>query len=366
MNKYLVPIIIYFCFVTLYLGLSIISGKDTLFQPLWDIRQYVNISEQGYQVYPCTPGVEYPQGRICGNPGWHPFWPIVAAAIRPLLGGSSRLTFILLPYLFSFLFFLMLFRFVEIHYNRNAATVALLAIAFGPGSFYLITGFPYALFMLLFISYLFLLYGSSGIKREIGLFALGWAISLTYPTGILLAILPSAWYIFSGNDYRASPKTMTFWLQLIKYAIPFILGPLLLWGYFYFRFDDFLLQFHFQEKFNRLNWANPLVAIGGSLTKYSLFSPENAVLLWYGLIFLLFISNRMRKEFWILALAFYLFSPATGTTMSIYRHYLIILPSYIMIGTSSRPLWLKLAFIAAGLFLAIKTLFPLYISYRLI
>ena len=365
MKKYLIPAAIFLCFVGLYLGYSNIKNSNYIFLPVWDIRHYIDISEIGYQVYPCTPGVEYPAGKICGNAGWYPFWPIVAKLIRPLTGDSSQITFIGLAFLFTLLSFLMVFRFMEKNFGLKEAVISTLALAFSPGSFYFLTGFPYALFIFLFILYLFLLYRPPDLNRDIGLFAVAVAISLTYPSGILLALIPFIWNIISKHREKVSFCTPGYWLSMAKYIIPFILGLLLLWSYFHFKFDDFFLQLHFQAKYQR-TWAVPFWIIFKSLTQYPIFSPENAVILWYGLTFLLFIPYKIRTELWVAALVLYLFSPATGTTMSIYRHYLILLPCYMIIGASPRPRWFKLAFVLAGLVLAITVLFPLFISNRLI
>lgn len=365
MKKYLIPAAICLCFMVTYIGISRVNNNDYLFLPVWDIKHYLDISEIGYQVYPCTPGVDGRAGDICGNSGWFPMWPLVVKAARPLLGGSSRTTFIGLTFLFSFASFLLLFRFMDRQYDLKAAILTLLAFALGPASFYLITGFPYALFMMLFILYLFLLYRPPGIRRDAGLFAVAVAISLTYPTGILIGVLPLVWYVFSMRKSGLSPKTTKYWLNLAKYLIPFILGPLLLWTYFYIKFDDFFLQLRFQAKYER-TWAFPLWVMLKSLAKQPIYSPENLTILWYGLIFLMFWPFRLKRELWVLGLVMYLFSLTTGTTMSIYRHYLIIFPAYMIIGASARPLWLKLIFIAAGIIISLTILLPLFMAYRLI
>lgn len=190
-------------------------------------------------------------------------------------------------------------------------------------------------------------------------------LSLTYPSGILAAIIPLGWYLFDGGGDKSKRKTLAYWLKLAGYMIPFVLGPLLLWSYFYIKFDDFFLQLHFQAKYQR-TWAIPFAVIIRSLFHYPLLSPENGVILWYGFLLIFFLPYRTGAGLWLLALVLYLFSPATGTTMSIYRHYLINVPAYMILGSSERPLWLKAVFIAAGLFLAVKILFPLFISNLLI
>jgi len=364
-KKYLLPIAIYLCFIIAYTGYSAINNNDFLYQPVWDVGHYLTISETGYEVQPCTYAAGKPIDGICGNVGWYPAWPIVTALVRPLLGGSSQLAFTGLAFLFSLLLFLLLFELMSRLYNSKAATLAVLALAASPAAFYLITGFPYALMLSLLFLYLLFLYRKPSLKREVGLILTALVISLCYPSGVLYAILPFIWYIRTENKNGNRPVDINYWLGLTKYIIPFILGPLLLWTFFYFKFDDFFLQLHFQEKFGR-TWDFPLTVIFKALVGYSLLIPENITVLWYGLIFLLFYPYKIKPELWIMGLFLFLFSPATGTLMSIYRHYLLIFPAYMMIGTSARPLWLKIGFIAIGFIISLSILFPKFIAYRLV
>jgi len=361
---YLIPIVVFILMAGLYLGYSIAVDNYFLFKPVWDIQHYVDISETGYDAHPCTP-YDYPPGKICGNVGWYPAWPLLIKFSRPILGGDSQTTYIFLAMALTLASFIMLYRFVVLRFDRTAATLTLLATAFGPASFYLLSGFPYALFLFLFLLYLHMLYAPTGPKREIVLFLSGLALSATYPTGILAAIVPVVWYVFDRRRRQASPFTPITASNLLKYVIPFALGILLLWLYFYIRFDDFFIQLEFQERYQR-TWAIPLVVIWKSLSSQPLFSPENAVIIWYGLAFVLFLPYRLKPELWVLGLALLLFSPATGSTMSIYRHYLLIVPAYMLVGSARRPLWLKTAFIIFGLILALTVLFPRFIASRLI
>ncbi len=374
LKKYVVPTIIYLCFITVYIGYSALKNNHFLYQPVWDVGHYLTISETGYEVVPCADASGKSIPGICGNVGWYPAWPMVTALIRPILGGSSQYAFTGLAFLFSFLLFLILYELIKRLYSGQTATITLLALAASPAAFYMITGFPYALMLTLLFLYLLLLYDRPALKREIGLFLTGVIISLCYPSGALYALIPFIWFIRTerqknnedkNNERTKKPNNIKYWLSLIKYVAPFILGPLLLWAYFYFKFDDFFLQLHFQEKFGR-TWDFPLSVIFRGLTGYSLLIPENITVLWYGLIFLLFYPYKIKPELWIMALFLFLFSPATGTLMSIYRHYLLIFPAYIMIGTSTRPTWLKLGYIALGLIIALTILFPKFIAYRLV
>ncbi len=362
---YWIPVAIYLGFLALYSIFSVINGNDYLYQPVWDIGHYLTISETGYEVIPCTDASGNRTGGICGNVGWYPAWPLIVAAIRPLLGGSSQLAFAGLAHLFCLLFFIALFELADKLSDRKTATITVLAVAMSPASFYLLTGFPYSLMLLLLTVYILLLYRPHSIFREFGLFFSALTVSLCYPTGILYAIIPLIWFIKTELKNKSDSGGVFVWLRLGKYLLPFVLGPLLLWVYFYFKFDDFFLQLHFQEKFGR-TWAFPLMVMYKALANYSLLRPENATILWYGIIFLLFLPYKIRVELWLTAIFLFLFSPATGTVMSIYRHHLIIFPAYMIIGASTRPLWIKLGFLAIGLILSLKILFPLFMAYRLV
>lgn len=362
---YLIPVLIYLAFTAIYVGISEKRGNQYLFLPVWDVKHYLDISETGYDVHPCTPGIDGRAGDICGNSGWYPMWPLVVKLSRPVLGGSSKYTFIGLTFAFVFISFILLFHFMFRHFGLKAAIITLVALACGPASFYLLTGFPYALFMLLFMVYLIMLYRPEGITRSLVLFLTAMALSLTYPTGILIAVVPLVWYLAEYKKTGGSEKPISKWASLFGYLIPFGLGLFLLWTYFYFKFDDFFLQLHFQAKYDR-TWAFPFWIMLKSLFKEPIFGPENLAIIWYGLIFLLFMPFRLKKELWITALVLYLFSLTTGTTMSIYRHYLIIFPAYMIIAASAKPLWLKAGYIVLGLIISLTVLFPLFMAYRLI
>lgn len=364
LKGYCIPLVIFILFVGLYIGYSLVSDNFFLFKPVWDVQHYVNIAERGYEAHPCTPS-DYPPGKICGNVGWYPSWPLVIRLVGPVFGGNSQAAYIFLALALSLASFILLYRFVLSRFDRTAATLTLLATAFGPASFYFISGFPYALFFCLFMVYLHLLYAPGGAMRDIILFLSGLALSASYPTGILVALVPAVWYVFALRSRNLSILTLRTTADLLKYVIPFALGVLLLWVYFHFRFDNFFIQLDFQARYQR-TWAIPLVVIAKSLVSRPLLSAENIVILWYGLAFLLFLPYRIKPELWVLGLVLYLFSPATGSTMSLYRHYLLIFPVYMLIGTSRRPLWLKAAVIAIGLVLALAVVFPQFIASRLI
>jgi len=364
MKRLIIPILIYVCFVAIYIGISYFNNNQYLFSPVWDVEHYLTISERGYESFSCTPGVNGYAGDICGNVGWFPMWPIVVSAMRPILGGSSPITFISLSFLFSLLSFMMIYRVIENQYSVKAGIFCLIAMAANPSAFYWISGFPYALFGFLFALYLYLFYKNESMWRNIGLFLTALALSLTYPTGLFISAIPLISIIYKSKETGRVIFTNKSWFDLIKQIFPFVLGPLLLSLYFYIKFDDFFLQLHFQEKYNR-TWAIPFWIMLKSIFTESILSSENIAIIWYGLIFIIFPPKRLKKELWILALLLYLFSLTTGSTMSIFRHYLIIIPSYMIIAVSDRPDWMKIIYLLLGLAGALFLLFPRFMSYNL-
>lgn len=366
----LIPVGLFLIFVSLYVSFSLIQGNDFLFRPVWDIGHYQSIAERGYEVYPCDPAVHYPIGDICGNVGWFPAWPL---ALKILSVGQVASGLRFLPYLFALLGFVFFYNLLLRLGDAKAALIGIVALAATPTAFYYLTGFPYSFILVLFAAYLYYLYELKAPGRTLILPILAVLISLSYPSAFLMAIIPVVMLINQYRKMARRPSLSGLFKDLSYYVIPFALGPLLLSIYFYFKFDDFLLILHFQEKYER-NWGFPLAVIWQSL-KYFQFSTQahfmqiehtyfaaNFIILWYGLIFFIFAPYRTKPELVAFVLLLYLFSPATGSVFSIWRHYVLLIPAVMMIAMSPRPGWLKYAYIALGLFLALFIYFPIYIK----
>ncbi|MEZ5358050.1 MAG: hypothetical protein R3F48_04405 [Candidatus Zixiibacteriota bacterium] len=342
--------------------------EDLLVQPVWDIKHYQSIAETGYVTYPCDPGKYWPAGDICGNVGWFPGWPLV---VKALSVNHVRIGLMLLPFLLTFFGTIVFYNIVLKLHNETTAILSTLALLAAPASFYLLTGFPYALLLVLFGGYLYYLYNEKAKGRAFLMPLIAFWISFTYPTGILTAIIPLVWMI---NNYRRKlmmPSIGTIIGDMLFYLAPFALGPLAVSVYFYFKFDDFFLITHFQEKYDR-NWGIPFVVMWKSLVQAPAWEPglylpprlsyEKLVLVYYGLIFIVFPPYRIKPELLAYGIVFYLFSPATGNIVSVYRHYIVLFPLAMMIGASPRPLWLKVLFIAIGLFLTFWWFYPFFLN----
>jgi hypothetical protein len=370
----LIPALVFVLFAALYVMITLMAKNDMIFKSVWDIGHYLSIAEDGYEVYPCDPKIHYPMGDICGNVGWFPAWPM---AVKILSFGQANFGIRVLPYLFGFMGFLFFYNLLAKLANQKAALLGLLALACSPTAFYFLTGFPYSFMLVLIVAYLYYLYEPKAPGRKYILPLLAVLISLCYPSAFLTAIIPFAMLINHYRKLAIFPGVVKIVKDLIYYIAPFALGPLLLSIYFYFKFDDFLLILHFQEKYDR-HWGFPLGVIWQSLMHFKFttdahfmqiahtYYTANFIILWYALIFFIFPPYRTKPELVIFVLLLFLFSPATGSVFSIWRHYVLLFPAVIMIACSPRPRWLKLVYIAFGLFLALAIYYPIFMKSYLV
>lgn len=357
-----VPAAVFVLFAGLYVTVTLVAGSDLLFRPVWDIDHYRTIARNGYEVRPCNPAVDYPMGDICGNVGWFPGWPL---AVKILSMGQVDVGLKVLPYLFALAGFLLLYRVLQDLADRTAAAIGVVALAATPSAFYFLTGFPYAFLLFLFALYLYYFYHPEARGRRYVLPATALLFSLSYPSAFLAAIIPAVHIGCRFRQYDPARRIREILKDLAFHILPFVLGPLLLSVYFYFRFDDFMLIVHFQEKYQR-GWAFPLSVLWDSFLQFPVLYVENASVLFYGLIFLIFAPYRSKPELVAYLLVFYFFSPTTGSVISVYRHYLLLFPAAMIVGTSSRPTWIKVAYMLIGLALALGRFFPIFMNGRLI
>lgn len=369
-KNYTVPILIFLLFAGLYISLSAWFGSDFIFRPAWDIGHYQSIAEGGYIARPCDPAVDYPMGEICGNVGWFPGWPLT---VKILSLGQVAYGLKILPYIFTLAGFIFFYRFLRNHSGSKAAIIGTIALAASPTAFYFLTGFPYAFLLFLFMAYLFYLYAPRAGGRKYLLPIIAFIFSLTYPPAFVMALIPMVRSIIRFRNHATTQPAGKAVLESLYYIVPFALGPLVLSLYFWIKFDDFMMIIHFQEKYDR-QWGFPGAVIWQSLKNFQFtcnayfmdpihsYFHANFVILWYGLIYLVFIPYRVRTELVLFSLCLFLFSPTTGSVFSIWRHYLLLFPAAMIIGSSGRSLPTKIIYLALGLFLALAIYFPEYID----
>lgn len=358
----LVPAVVFAAFAVLYITIALVDGNDVLFKPVWDIGHYQSIAERGYDVRPCDPAVDYPVGDICGNVGWFPAWPLV---VKVLSLGQVSFGLKVFPSLFALIGFVLFYNLLMRLADGCAALIGTVALAATPAAFYFLTGFPYSFILALFTAYLYCLYTPNIRGRRYALPILALVISLSYPPAFLTAIIPLVLVVKRFFKKEDHPRITAGLKDLAYYLVPFALGPLLLSTYFYFKFDDFFLITHFQAKYYR-NWAFPLTVVWQSLLQFPALYVENASFLFYGLTLLIFAPYRLKSELIAYFVLFLFFSPATGSITSVYRHYLLLFPAAMVIGTSPRPFWVKAVYIAVGFILSLLRFYPIFLSGRLI
>jgi len=352
--RWLAPPLLFAAFLGVYVDRVGGWPAEDLFAIRWDIGHYQSIAESGYDAFPCN--ARMPEGSICGNAGWLFGWPVVVRAFAPVFGGVEA-AIRGLPPLLAFASFAVIFALVLRVGTQAQAILALVGIAGLPGSFYLLTGFPYALAVLLQALYLAALL-SDVRGREVALPILAAAISTTYPSACLFALVP-AWHALRESRRPLDRRALA---RVAALVAPFAVGPLAHSAYFWITQGDPLFYLHFQAKYRR-TWANPFAVVWTSFAEKSLWNPENLAFLWYAALALFFTARDAagriaRPELAAYVVLLALFSPATGSIQSIYRHLLLAWPAAIVLATSPRDLVWKIAWLVLGAWISLEMLLP--------
>jgi hypothetical protein len=252
--------------------------------------------------------------------------------------------------------------------EKSITALALVSLALLPNAFFILTPFPYP-FLIFFVCLYFLLFfrkeenralQEDVRKEECGLFFLAVWIAMAYPSGILFAGIPGLMIL---RDQVRPWKARLFQCALTGW--PFLLGNLIVCLIFYFQFDNFWLYFDQAKQYARTG-ANPLYVMLRCL-RDGLIS-ERLTLVWFLAALLMFVERRarLRIEVLIFLVVVLVFSPITGITMSLCRHYVLMFPIAILIGASRRPFFIKAIFMLLGFLISWQVLFPMYIRGALV
>lgn len=291
----------------------------------WDGQHYYSIAYNGYESFPCPED----NSLICGNVGWFPFYPIVASAVGAVLslfGINFQWALPITSLLSLWAALLLMFYMIERWHSHKTAIYSIIAMLLFPTSFYYATAFPYSLFLLLSLLVFFLLDRRQYLIASIpaGL------LTITYPSGIVIA-LPILWTIIS--EWKAlNPKNkLSLFIGLASTGFSILVYCLYNW----WKFDDFLLYLHFQEKPYYAHEATfPLIPIFESLATFQFGHPVYITLVFIILIVLLFYNKRVLVPWLIFMFGILLFTPTAGTTDCYYRHIVVAFPLFAMIGIS--------------------------------
>ncbi len=320
----------------------------------WDGQHYLTIARAGYEQFPCAND----PSLICGNVGWFPVYPMLArglgSVIRPF-GLDTRYAMLATSWLALWLALLLLYRLVRNRYGDNPATLTTIALLLFPSSFYFLTAFPYALYLLLALAVFSLLES----KRYLACAIPAGLLAATYPSGIVIG-LPMAWVLVS-NWKQLSGRQRN---SLIASIVAIGAGLALYGLYYWAKFGDFLLYVHFQSKPYYAHHATfPLIPIVQSLIELPAAHP-----VWVMLVFVIatvaLLYNKKLPVSWQLYLfGILLFTPTAGTTVSYYRHIIVAFPLAVLVGTAFESRWKRwpaLAWIAASVVLMLFVFLKYY------
>ncbi len=190
-KSFVLPTVMFAVFVLTFLTL-LQSGPtkyDSLIRTLiqWDGRLYLSIASEGYELYPCGDD----SGHLCGNVGWFPMYPL-AAGLLTRIGLDYRYSLLAVTWLSLWLALLALYRLVARRFGDRTALVSLICLLLFPGSLYLLTGFPYAFYLML-LSIAFYMLDTENYRWLPLPSAM---LAVTYPSGIVIG-LPVLWVLVS-------------------------------------------------------------------------------------------------------------------------------------------------------------------------
>lgn len=331
-ESFLVPTVGFLLFLAVYLiifsfgGNKYYSVERMLTQ--WDAQHYLSIAERGYEMFPCS----YGDGYICGNIGWFPFYPLLAALIA-LVIPATNWVMLIISWLSFYFALLLIYKLASDRYGEKAALMSVLTVLVFPASFYYLSAFPYALYLLLALLVYYLI-----DKKRNGLIILpSFLLGITYPSGSLI-ILPLIYFMIKNRESLNSTEKNKFIGAIIAPAVALILYGL----YYQIAFGDFFLYLKFQSQSYYSHQMNfPLLVIYDSLRNLELSDPVNISLIFITVGMLLFYNKKLPVAFQIFMGAILLFTPTMGTTVCYYRHIVIAFPLYIMLGMAIESNWKK-------------------------
>ena len=348
-KSFLLPTLLFAGYLAIMLPL--LGTGERKYAPLWRIltqwdgQHYLSIAATGYEAFPCPDNPAW----ICGNVGWFPLFPLAGRLVNFVVGPSGldmRWSLLIAGFLALYLALLLLYRLVAARFDHTVALTSLGALLLFPTSFYFLTAFPYALYLLLAVSVFYLL------ERE-----KNWACALpagllavTYPSGLVIT-LPLLWTLVSRwRSIPLHPRIALFWSVC---AAGF---ALVLYGlYNQLRFDDFFLYVHFQSKPYYAHEATfPLIPIVDSIVNLTGAHPVRIMLIFAAALLAIFYSRKLPASWQIFMWAVLLFTPTAGTTDSYYRHIIVAFPLYVMIAAnlaSPKRRWLLPVYAVASLIL---------------
>jgi hypothetical protein len=352
---WLVPPAVAFLLANLLLWISATVSGRRFFSPVlwtrWDSHQYLNIAAVGYtHLFRCQPDQNVPVAHsLCGNAGWFPGYPwlIRAFEVTGLSPGASGTIIAALFYL-GFLI-LVWTRFLNAKLDASNLSVLALA-AFFFGSIYYRAVFP--LSAEVFCMLLFLLFLAR--DRWLAAGVAGFAATVFYSTGFLLALVALIWMLRTGTGVtprkRLEQLLLTCGLPLVGLLLVLVVEWIEsgTWAAFY------KVQAHYgygglhspTSKF--VHAVTPLFVGSPRLAQLTSLQALVVAVLMVGILVVALLKRRQLSNLdalaLIAALIFWLFPLAIGAHVHLYRAEATLLPAAYLVRHLARPVqWAAVA-----------------------
>ncbi|HEX9797188.1 MAG TPA: mannosyltransferase family protein [Anaerolineales bacterium] len=308
----------------------------------WDAVHHMRLAQFGYL------------GAEVGSSTFYPLYAGLVALVRPLLGGATLVTGLLVSTLAALAAFTLLHRLVSERVSSGTARWTLLALAVFPTSFFLIAPYTESLFLALTLGALLAAHRQRWLLAGL----LAGLSALTRGPGIVNA-LPLAW--IAWHRWRQAPagsrRPLALAPGLVAAAMPLLAAAGFQWWRSQLGFPPLTVTL---GQHARQTWVGPLrgpLLAVGQLLDLREYLPLIEVLAAVGFTVLLLALLRnpaLPRPSWGLYLAGNLFvllglhSMQASYWRSMARYVLILFPAFAVIGhwlASARP-WVRLAYLA--------------------
>ena len=321
-----------------------------LLEAPWDAQQYKDIAEHWYWL------TRTETGGIAGNYPWHMLLPLLAR-LWNLLGVDMDWAMLLVVWPAALAVFYLIFRLSRELFGVRAARWTLAALACYPCSWYLLIGYPYSLAMSLCMGY----FMAVRSRRLVWAVVLGYFLGMSYITAVLAAAMPL--FILAPELRRAANPWPELKFLLLVSAAP-VLGLLTFCLNHWIMFNQFLLPITGHEMWGRKP-AWPWSSILDGLLHEPPHYPEAITMVLIVGAMVVF-AHALHPALWALILLTVAAGPGTGDLEAVYRQNLMAWPLFVLIGSSPRSRWLKMAWLWVSVYFALKWFLPLWLSKDLV
>jgi hypothetical protein len=316
----------------------------------WDAQQYKDIAENWYWLKRTE------TGGVSGNYPWHMLLPLLGRLLHRL-GVDINWAMLMVVWPAALAVFYLIFRVARELFGVRAARWTLAALACYPCSWYLLIGFPYSLAVALSLGY-FLAVRARSLVWAV---ALGYFLGLTYITAVLAAAMP---LFMLATDIKKAHDPWPELRYLLMVSLAPVLGLLTFCLHHWIVFDQFWLPITGHEMWGRrptYPWSSILDNLLHEPPRY----PEAITMVLIVGAMLVF-AHGFHPALWALIFLTVAAGPGTGDLESVYRQNVMAWPMFVLIGSSPRSRWLKMAWLWISVYFALKWYLPLWLANDLV